>query len=76
MGWLLEKPLLLKYPASKVDFVLVGADMKSALPMRQSLQAAANVPGELWRLSRIRENRLAIRRPRGAMQLRAAQIRR
>ena len=35
------------YPASNVDSALVRADMESASPMRQSIQAAANEPEEL-----------------------------
>ncbi|HMS07787.1 MAG TPA: hypothetical protein PKD73_18785, partial [Burkholderiaceae bacterium] len=35
------------YPASEVDSVVVRADMESATPKRQSLQAAANEPEEL-----------------------------
>ena len=35
------------YPASKVDSVVVRADMDSASPVRQSLQAAGKLPEEL-----------------------------
>ncbi len=35
------------YPASKVDSVVVRADMESASPKRHTLQAAANEPEEL-----------------------------
>jgi hypothetical protein len=35
------------YPASDVDSVVVRADMESASPMRQSLQAAGKLPEEL-----------------------------
>jgi len=47
MFWLLGKRLLLKYPASKADSAVVRADMESASPMRQSLQAAGKLPEEL-----------------------------
>ena len=35
------------YPASRVDSGVVRADMESASPMRQSLQAAGKLPEEL-----------------------------
>jgi hypothetical protein len=41
-----ESPAVV-YPASKVDSVVVRADMESASLTRQSLQAAANEPEEL-----------------------------
>ncbi len=47
MCWPFGKCLLLKYPASQVDSVVVRADMESALPMRQSLQAAGKLAEEL-----------------------------
>ena len=47
MFWLLGNRLLLKYPASKVDSVVVRASMESAGPSRQSVQAAGKLPEEL-----------------------------
>ena len=44
MFWLLGNRLLLKYPASEVDSVVVRASMESAGPTRQLLQAAAKEP--------------------------------
>lgn len=76
MSCLLGKRLLLKCPTSKVDSVVVGADMESAKTKRQSLKAAANVPGELSASIRIGGTLLAIRRPRDAIKLRAALFRR
>ena len=41
-----ESPAVV-YPASEVDSGVVRADMESASPMRQSLQAAGMLPEEL-----------------------------
>ena len=41
-----DKPAVV-YPASDVDSVVVRADMESASPLRQSLQAAGKLPVEL-----------------------------
>jgi len=46
MFWLFGKRLLLKYPASRVGPYVFRADMESASPMRQSLQAAGKLPEE------------------------------
>ena len=41
-----DKPAVV-YPASDVDSVVVRADMESASPVRQSLQAAGRLPEKL-----------------------------